>query len=291
MLLVLRTTYGSECVSFAGKEDAAFVVDAVWFPGNGVRDYAARYDVAAGTLVGGFAYDTSDNHPSWFSWDDGWGTNDGGGVIRLTAEPGAPALTTVYASGSWQTSAKARRNLVLWVDWGLVPSPIRSWTKANGQRVLISGPWDVGGLGLDDATIAWVGVHGPMTAIGSYETAELYWSPYAVDPAAVAVTQGPDLTNMLAGHVPVGVGGDYVALSTAGDPGHNAGSAVIVVHMPTQKLWRIEARPGTFLRLAAVSTQEVVAMETDKSLDYALFQRYLRFDLSALDTLAQGWGP
>jgi len=165
---------------------------------------------------------------------------------------------------------------------------MRSWTKADGLGVLVQGPWDIAGLALGESHIVWTGVHGPMTLYGIYESAELYWSPAATTPSGIAITQGPDLTGKLSAEVPMATAGDYVALSTGGDPETPTGPGTIVVQLSTEKQWFIPARPGTRMFLAGMSESEILVMESDQDPSY--FLRWLRFDIAELDSLAVGWG-
>jgi hypothetical protein len=140
---------------------------------------------------------------------------------------------------------------------------------------------------------ATVGSHGwvSLVALGTYESAHLYWSPISSDPGAIQITQGPDLTGKLAGGTPVTTEGDYIVLTTGGNGSTGAGPGTFVFQVATAKLWFIPARPNTFVDLGGMSNSEVLLMEIDANSNYAYFKRYLRFDLTKLDDLAQGWGP
>jgi hypothetical protein len=288
ILAVLRVSPPDHCMASAIKEDAPLVFEVAHDFADPLPHWVGLFDPQGGSLTAASPFILGEILPAWFSWNDGWGIINGGSV-ELALNPAVTELTTIFSSQSWQLSAKARGDLVAWVDWGAVPSPVRSWTKTAGERILFQGPWDVAGLALDDAHIAWVGVHGPQTIIGDYDAAELYWSPFTTDPVGIQVTQGPDLTGLLYGSVPVAVAGDYVGLTTPGDdPG--GGGGLIVVEMSTQAMWFVPARPGTFMTLVGMTDSEVLVMENDAGPESAsIFQRYLRLSIADLETLALGW--
>jgi hypothetical protein len=283
-LFVLR--FAGECLVGARKTDAPYLIEVARDTGSALEIHVGRLDALTRVLEGAGPYQISETHPAWFTFNGGWGLVDGDS-IRVALDPLVPELTTIHTASNWQWPARARGDLVTWVDWSVVPSPLRSWTAAGGKNVLVSQPWDIASVGMDEQTIAWIGATGPETDFGKYETARLYWSPFTTDPAAVAVTEGPDLTGYVLGGLELVVAGDYVAVNGVDQNAWVGG--VLVVRRSTLERWFIPARAGTVLVPVAISPTEILATETEQTSHPADFDRYLRLELGALDSLAQGW--
>lgn len=226
------------------------------------------------------------NTQRWMSWNDGWGLLNGARVVAAL-DPTQVALTTIF-QGGFPDYARGHENLFAWVDLGYWPSPIRSFTAKGGVKTLVQGDsWGAVGLGIGDERIAWIKVTGPEASLGLFETAKLAWTPRTDEPANVQVIDGPSLTDTFTARAEVDTVGDYIAAVVPGHAINGAPSGTFIFQVSTGKLWFIKAPAESFVTLAALGTKEIIVMETSLKMDYAYFDRYIRYDLSKLDQLGQ----
>jgi hypothetical protein len=146
-------------------------------------------------------------------------------------------------------------------------------------------------VALGDTAIAFLNVTGAQVGAGIYETAKIYWTPFATDPSKVQLHAGPDVTGQAMG-VQWGISttGDYIALPRAPNVSTFTSDAfgILVAQMSTGKLWSLQPRPNMWMTVAGLSSKEILAFEADVSFakQYpTLFQRWLRLDLTKLDQL------
>jgi hypothetical protein len=226
---------------------------------------------------------------SWFSWEAGVGALGVNGAVNLlTGGHGQAQL--VYQASAYSTQARARAGLVTWVDWGTAPTTVRSWTKQGGVAALFQAPEDVAGIALGEEVIAFLGVTGANAVTGGYDTARIYWSPFASTASGIQIHAGADVTGQVGGRIQaMSTAGDYIAVRRqAGYAASQSITGIVVTQISTGKIWILKPRPNMYMTVAGMSSTELLAFESDYAYSQQngyLFQRWLRLDLSKLDQL------
>ena len=199
---------------------------------------------------------------------------------------------TVFSSPSYELVPVGRGPLVAWSDWSdwspQSRARLRSWTKTGGTQVLASGPWDVVYIALSDSKIVWMGASGLQSIQGSYETAQLFWSPMATTPAGIEVHNSAVLPNTETATHRLATFGDLAATTVL----YDAHADVVVANLVTGQTWSIPSRPGShFVEVMAMNATELIVQEFSANGDVGNIERLVRLDLAKLDDLAGGPEP
>jgi hypothetical protein len=202
-------------------------------------------------------------------------------------QPGMSSLETIWQATGYSTEARAMTGLIAWVDWTTSPSTVRSWTQPAGAGSLFQGTTDVAAIALGEGTIAFLGVTGSADSIGQFDTARVYWSPFATTAAGLKVQAGADFTGQVDGLIDtMSTAGDYIALPRqAGLSASPTILGVVVTQMSTGKVWALPPRSNTFMTLAGISGSEILAFEWGASSQDTGLQRWIRLEMSDLSTL------
>jgi hypothetical protein len=285
-LAVLRVPL--QCWVAGGQAAAPFVFEFI--DGDANATWMGHYAVGTKTFVPPqSSVSLNGQKLAWFSWDTAVGSlTVSGGPIRVLFD-GQTQLQTLYQPTAPVDNARARAGFVAWVDWAIPPTA-RGWTQQAGVNVLFSAPSNAVGFAMSDQAIAVLGVTGQLAQAGSYDTAQIYWSPFSTTAAGIQIHAGADVSGQVAGPMHnMSTAGDFVAVTRNLPAAFTSTSTgILVSQMSTGKLWSLKPRPNTALVLAGVSGTEALAQETDFA--YAQqhgieFQRWLRLDLTKLDQL------
>jgi hypothetical protein len=231
---------------------------------------------------------------SVFSNDSLWGVALDDGSIRVS--DGLPAMNMLKVDQGPVPSFRTygRSNVALWTlrDASAGLDVIKIYVPGAGAKQLVNQPnTNAQALAASDRIIAWIGTHGQRVLDGTYDAAELYWSPFVTSPKDAVVTQGPSLPAQNDLHE-LQTTGDYAATIGCGATGP-ASCNVLIVQMSTRKLWALSNRPSSlFLDVLALSDTEVFLAEIDwpSAPQYLQqIQRFVRIRLGDLDSLAGGW--
>jgi hypothetical protein len=273
------------CGPSGGKKQAPFILD-LFTDYDSYKEMLSIYQPKTGSLsiLEGdlFIHTVQD----YFTWDDGWGLMDAA-QIRLGLTPGSVETTTVFKDGGDQWTARAHKDMVIWVDWSSYPLKIRRWTKELGAGVLFQAPdYDIRPA-LSDTVVAWVGGHRDPEIAYIHIATELYWAPW--NTTSLVPVKGPDITGMSSRDVELIAGDDYLALFGGEPDAGNVG--IIVVQMSTQKRWYLYAPENHMLLPRAISKTELLVQELGPQPKME-FLNYRRYDLSRLDESSGPWpGP
>lgn len=226
--------------------------------------------------------------------DLGWGLGLYDGTLRLMIPPDVGPLVTVDQGAIYPAhSAVGRGSLVVSNPAlpGNLDEVIRAWEPDRPSRTIVAQTdTDITAVALSDTTMAWVGVHGPGRADGTYTTAELYWSSFPAGKDSVSIMGGVTLAGVH-GFQEIQTWGDYAV--TMGYPDGAAHASLFVIRFSDGRLRTIRPRPGSvFVRLLAVSQAEIVTGENDDTGDPSLswqMQHLTRYQLARLDDLAAAW--
>jgi hypothetical protein len=292
----LQTSHFESCVLSGAAAHGAFVQPIHGGPGL----FAGLYDPRAGKLTWPTAW-LAGPLPimtSVFALDGGWGAAFYDGTIRTVTAQAGPALTTIETTPVPSFSAVGAGDRVFWssLDPARGLEVIKGQVPGRGVQVFVAQDGNAHQLAASATTLVWVGAHGPEARQGTYQAAELYWSPLPTVPGEVAITRGPALP-VPGGLSALQTAGDHAALVTCQPPRDRAAEELrcqlLVVQLSTRRLWSVRSRPGSvFLDVLAVSPTEVVATEIDAPGRPALLQqvqRLVRLDLAHLDQLAAAW--
>lgn len=224
---------------------------------------------------------------AFFDFDGGWGAIVGQTSVEVTFDFTSTQLTSVYSSPALQNEPRANGDAVVWEDWG-AGRVVRGWTKAGGSRVLADGSWEAGQVAISDTRIVWMGVNGPNTISGAYDTARLYWSPRALDPDNIVINAGPVLPAKVSMAAMV-THGKWAALEQYGDQGP---AATLVADLETNDVWSIPVAAGHWPSLIAISDTELlladaVTVQQRSASPAQYLDTLVRYELAKLADYAQ----
>ena len=279
---------------FAGSPDVAPVVE----PDSGMR--IARFTLDAPQPPGWSPW----NHElpvytTGFAASAFWGLTTLAGDVAVGGWP-AGTLAPVDTSSVTFSSA-ARDDVAVWTTrTGANKGVVKAYspTTKNVWTLVDQAASDASRVALASSRIYWVGVTGPLSTSGSYESSMLWMSDFASGATIVAPTQVANL-KAVAGLLDLHVSNDHAA--TIGcfpgpDGGLGSGVAacpVLVVSASTGKQWRLPSRPGkVFHTVLSLSDQELLLGEANDPSDPTASQRIdtlVRLRLDALDALQNGW--
>jgi hypothetical protein len=260
------------CISGALKNDSPFLLE--FLDGAADHSFVFKYHRTdeslsfLGTTPRGIV-------TSWFDWNPGWGMVDGDSVRVAVTPSNDPSV--IYPGKNYQSEARARGDLLAWIDWGTYPSTMRTWTPGEGVEPLFqSDTYDIVHMALSDETIAWMGGYGDQTIDGGYSTPEVYWAASSAKP--LAVQGGVDVTGLADGGAHMVVGGDYVSFSATT-------RGVVLIRRSTGKKWSIAAPSDHVFDVVAASPTELLVRELSGPPSHD-FLNYRRFDYAHLDELS-----
>jgi hypothetical protein len=175
---------------------------------------------------------------------------------------------------------------VFWNDWEAPRATLWSWTKGGQAVRLVQGPWDVAHFAVSTERVVWLGVQGIEASSGGYDSAVLYWSPFATDPGEVILHEGPSLPVPF-NSGPMHTAGDWAVVPACQDA---EDCAMLVVRFSDQRVWSIPGRPGEgYYEVPLAITDTELVVEESVQISHGGpdgYLRLLRYDLSLLDSYA-----
>lgn len=238
----------------------------------------------------GFALESGIASP--FEIGDTWGAIRDWSSIKIASSAASGALKTVYQTG-YAFGPIHRDDMVAWPD-------ATSWSPSHrvrlmlykpdlGAFLLVQGQGDIMEAALNPDRIVWLEAKGLASQEGKYESAQVFYSPFTLDPAKVERKAGPVIPHTDRATNGFVAWGDLVGMVVGGD----TGQGVVVANMVTQKVWFIPSRPGKVLvypmgmddKTMLVAEYDLVNAST-KNADHLI-----QFDLSKLDALAASAQP
>ena len=162
-------------------------------------------------------------------------------------------------------------------------SSIKRWTR-EGLTTIASQPLFVASSAASSDKIVWIGTHGPSAREGSYDAAEIYWTPTS-GPEAGQIHRGASIAAR-SGLSDLQTWGDYAATRGCG-AGASPSCWLTVVRLSTDTVWTVQPRRGTRQAgVLAISPKEILVAEDGADHTGDDFPRLTRLALSELDVLA-----
>lgn len=208
-----------------------------------------------------------------------WGTVIDHHAVKVATQEGSTVLELVH-SGSYIQEMAVGGTSLYWTDCESPNARLWGWTLGGQAKVFASGPWNAAIVAASDERIAWVATQGTQYCSGSYESADLFWSPRVDDPAQMQI-HGP-IPLPLRFLSPSAVSNSWAALLQY----HEEGAGILIVRLADGKKWEIPPRlPKHVSYVAGVRDNEVIASEWT-STTVLQPSRILRYDLTQLEQFA-----
>ncbi|MBK8998480.1 MAG: hypothetical protein IPM35_22395 [Myxococcales bacterium] len=220
-----------------------------------------------------------------------------GGVWALL-DPKKNEWTTLEAPSS-SHNGSGEGDLAAWTDYPTSTSErLRGWAPdGKGVRTLLDPvPFETCTVALTSTTIVGHAMAGNGGCEGSSGAPKSwFWTaPRAYSASAVKPVEGPPFPGSFFSRTGsfIRAWGDHAAvqLGELSGPGVVTNVSIFVMRLSTQKLWRVDPRPGFALHSdgwTLTETHLYLAEKEASNTDPWLSKRVVRLDLAKLDTLGQ----
>jgi hypothetical protein len=282
--------HSSDCMARPGIYSPRWFAVAVINTTIGSTGRLIKEDAPPVFGAAGFASESGFVEP--FEIGDTWGAIRDWSSIKIASSAASGALETVYQTG-YGFDPFHRDDMVAWSDG-------TSWSTSNrvrlmlykadrGAFLLVKGEGDIMRAALNPDRIVWLEAKGLASQEGKFETAQVFYSPFTLDPAKVERKAGPVIPHTDRATNGFVAWGDLVGMVVGGD----TGQGVVVANMVTQKVWFIPNRPGKHMVYPmGMDDKTLLVAEYDLGGGYTGNADHLiQFDLSKLDALAANAQP
>jgi hypothetical protein len=289
------------CVHVADGSSAALTF--AFSMSNPGKYLGARYDVGVASLLwqAGWIEDGPGSAP--FQWNEGWGLAFGSGKVGVIHSPQDLSFTQLAKEDATVFDVNGTGS---WLIWGGFQSGgegdrIRSYHTIGGVKTIASTGSTAGSTlrhpFTDGKRVAWNAMHHAQSS-SEVDSRDLVWADLPADNLGTA---GPEhvipLNNVVVDETQLRVLGDYGVIRDCAQDSASGNqycyARVVVVHLPTGKIWRIKHRPAKDYNYVLAITQEeiLIGERSFPSIigDESAIETYLRFRLDSLDSLQAAW--
>lgn len=296
----ISDTKKSSCIFGNGRESARANAFA---GGSPARSVPVTAPVSGGAWVWALPARLKSELPAGLV---AWDIDALGGAVFETGKGGVWAMLDVWKN-DWTTlevpsksrSGSGEGDLAAWVDFPTAATErLRGWTPdGKGVRTLIDPvPFETCDIAMTATSIvghAMAGNGGCDTITGAPKS--WFWTaPRVYGEAGVKPAEGPMFPGYPFGRTGsfIRAWGDHAAVQLGENPsaGVTSNVSVFVMRLSTQKLWRVDARPGFALHSDGWTLTEDHLYVTEKeatNADPSIAKRVVRLDLAKLDVLAK----
>jgi hypothetical protein len=286
--LLLR--HSSGCIAMAGRYSPLLVMASVTSSKIGSIGRVLSLDAPLVFGAAGFPLEPVFALP--FEIGDTWGAIRGWSSIQIASSAASGAVETVYQAG-YAFEPIHRDDMVAWSDgtsWSTTHRVrLMLYKPDRGAFLLVQGQGDIMRAALNPDRIVWLEAKGLASQEGKFESAQVFYSPFTLDPAKVERKAGPVIPHTDRATNGFVAWGDLVGMVVGGD----TGQGVVVANMVTQKVWFIPNRPGKHMVYPmGMDDKTMLVAEYDLGGAYTGNADHLiQFDLSKLDALAASAQP
>lgn len=216
--------------------------------------------------------------------DSGWMRLVGNAVLSESTDLSSTAFTTVHTTQGAAYRPIPAGQAVVWVEWG-ARGTLGAWSKQHGGRTLVSSTaYHAAHVAYGDGRLAWLGVTGTMAPLGGYDSATLYWAPFA-DQSQLTAPAGSMVLPVKSSVDPMVMSGDWLVM---GEGGTSLPLGLLVANLKAKELWKIPGVTGEQVSSLAVfdDTLLVAASLPGQIQPSQYYSDIVRYDLTKLPSFA-----